>query len=146
MSKKLEGKVAVITGGNSGIGLATARRFVAEGAHVFITGRQAELDEAVKQIGMNVTGVRGDVSDLADLDRLFDTVKQRHGRLDVLFANAGVGSVAPLGSITEEHFDTIFNVNVKRVLFTAQKALPLFTDGGSIILNASSVTSKGTGR
>jgi NAD(P)-dependent dehydrogenase (short-subunit alcohol dehydrogenase family) len=94
---------------------------------------------------MNVTGVRGDVSDLADLDRLFDTVKQRHGRLDVLFANAGVGSVAPLGSITEEHFDALFNVNVKGVLFTAQKALPLFTDGGSIILNASSVTSKGTG-
>ena len=107
MSKKLEGKVAVVTGGNSGIGLATARRFVAEGAHVFITGRrQADLDEAVRQIGKNVTGVRGDVSNLADLDRLFATVKQQQGRLDVLFANAGVGALAPLGSISEEHFDS----------------------------------------
>jgi NAD(P)-dependent dehydrogenase (short-subunit alcohol dehydrogenase family) len=144
MSKKLEGKVAVITGGNSGIGLATARRFVAEGAHVFITGRrQAELEEAVRQIGRNVTGVSGDVSNLADLDRLFATVKRQHGRLDVLFANAGVGELVPLGSITEEHFDKVFNINVKGVLFTVQKALPLFTDGGSIILNASIVASKG---
>jgi NAD(P)-dependent dehydrogenase (short-subunit alcohol dehydrogenase family) len=144
MSKKLEGKVAVITGGNSGIGLATARRFVAEGAHVFITGRrQAELDEAVRQIGRNVTGVQGDVSHLADLDRLFATVKQQQGRLDVLFANAGVLAVAPLGEISEQHFDKVFNINVKGLLFTVQKALPLFTRGGSIILNASIVASKG---
>jgi NAD(P)-dependent dehydrogenase (short-subunit alcohol dehydrogenase family) len=144
MSKKLEGKVAVITGGNSGIGLAAARRFVAEGAHVFITGRrQAELDEAVTQIGRNVTGVQGDVSHLADLDRLFATVKQQQGHLDVLFANAGVLAVAPLGSITEEHFDKVFNINVKGVLFTVQKALPLFTDGGSIILNASVASVRG---
>jgi NAD(P)-dependent dehydrogenase (short-subunit alcohol dehydrogenase family) len=144
MSGKLEGKVAVITGSNSGIGLATARRFVAEGAHVFITGRrQAELDEAVAQIGRNVTGVPGDVSNLTDLDRLFATVKQQQGRLDVLFANAGVAPVVPLGSITEEHFDKVFNINVKGVLFTVQKALPLFTDGGSIILNATVAASKG---
>ena len=144
MSKKLEGKVAVITGGNSGIGLATARRFVAEGAHVFITGRrQAELDEAVTQIGRNVTGVQGDVSHLTDLDRLFATVKQQQGRLDVLFANAGVLALAPLGSISEEHFDKLFAINVKGLLFTVQKALPLFTDGGSIILNASVAASKG---
>jgi NAD(P)-dependent dehydrogenase (short-subunit alcohol dehydrogenase family) len=144
MSKKLEGKVAVITGGNSGIGLATARRFVAEGAHVFITGRrQAELDEAVRQIGQHVTGVPGDVSNLADLDRLLATVKRQQGRLDVLFANAGIPALAPLGEITEEHFDKVFHINVKGLLFTVQKALPLFTDGGSIILNASIVTSKG---
>jgi NAD(P)-dependent dehydrogenase (short-subunit alcohol dehydrogenase family) len=144
MSKKLEGKVAVITGGNSGIGLATARRFVAEGAHVFITGRrQAKLDEAVRQIGRNVTGVRGDVSHLTDLDRLFATVKQQRGQFDVLFANAAVSDFAPLGEITEEHFDRVFNINVKGLLFTVQKALPLFTDGGSIILNASIVASKG---
>jgi NAD(P)-dependent dehydrogenase (short-subunit alcohol dehydrogenase family) len=144
MSKKLEGKVAVITGGNSGIGLATARRFVAEGAHVFITGRrQVELDEAVRQVGKQVTGVQGDVSNLADLDRLFATVKQHKGHLDVLFANAGVVALAPLGEITEEHFDKVFHINVKGLLFTVQKALPLFTDGGSIILNASVVASKG---
>jgi NAD(P)-dependent dehydrogenase (short-subunit alcohol dehydrogenase family) len=134
MSKKLEGKVAVITGGNSGIGLATARWFVAEGAHVFITGRrQTELDEAVAQIGRNVTGVQGDVSRLTDLDRLFGTVKQQQGRLDVLFANAGVVALAPLGEITEEHFDQVFHINVKGLLFTVQKALPLLTDGGSTV-------------
>ena len=144
MSNKLGGKVAVITGGNSGIGLATARRFVAEGAHVFITGRrQAELGEAVTQIGRNVTGVQGDVSRLTDLDRLFATVKRQQGRLDVLFANAGVVALAPLGEITEEHFDKVFHINVKGLLFTVQKALPLLTDGGSIILNASIVASKG---
>jgi NAD(P)-dependent dehydrogenase (short-subunit alcohol dehydrogenase family) len=144
MSKKLEGKVAVITGGNSGIGLATARRFVAEGAYVFITGRrQAELDEAVRQVGKHATGVQGDVSNLADLDRLFATVKRQQGRLDVLFANAGIPALAPLGEITEEHFDNVFHINVKGVLFTVQKALPLFTAGGSIILNASIVASKG---
>jgi NAD(P)-dependent dehydrogenase (short-subunit alcohol dehydrogenase family) len=143
--KKLEGKVAVITGGNSGIGLATAQRFVAENAHVFITGRrQSELDAAVKQIGKNnVTGVQGDVSNLADLDRLYATVKQQKGRIDVLFANAGVGEFVPLGEITEDHFDKIFNINVKGLLFTVQKALPLFQDGGSIILNASIASSKG---
>jgi NAD(P)-dependent dehydrogenase (short-subunit alcohol dehydrogenase family) len=144
LSKKLEGKVAVITGGNSGIGLATARRFVAEGAHVFITGRrQPELDEAVMQIERNITGVQGDVSNLTDLDRLFAMVKQQQGHLDVLFANAGVPALAPLGEITEEHFDRVFNINVKGLLFTVQKALPLFADGGSIILNASIVASKG---
>jgi NAD(P)-dependent dehydrogenase (short-subunit alcohol dehydrogenase family) len=145
MSKKLQGKVAVITGGNSDIGLATARRFVAEGAHVFITGRrQAELHEAVKEIGRNVTGVQGDVSNRADLDRLFAAVVEEKGRLDVLFANPGVPAVAPLESITEALFDKAFNINVKGLLFTVQKALPLFTDGGSIILNASIAASKGT--
>jgi NAD(P)-dependent dehydrogenase (short-subunit alcohol dehydrogenase family) len=144
MSKKLEGKVAVVTGGNSGIGLATAKRFVAEGAHVFITGRrQAELDEAVKAIGDNVTAVQGDVSNLADLDRLFTVVKDHKGRVDILFANAGGAEFAAIGEITEEHFDKTFGVNVKGLLFTVQKALPLFTDGGSIILNASIVSSKG---
>ena len=143
MSKKLEGKVAVITGGNSGIGLATARRFVAEGAHVFITGRrQAELDEAVRQVGKHATGVQGDVSNLADLDRLFATVKRQQGRLDVLFANAGVLAVAPLGLITEEDFAKVFNINVKGLLFTVQMALSICTDGGSIILNASIAASK----
>jgi NAD(P)-dependent dehydrogenase (short-subunit alcohol dehydrogenase family) len=145
MPKKLEGKVSVITGGNSGIGLATAKRLVEEGAQVFITDRrQSELDEAVAQIGKHVIGVQGDVSHLADLDRLFATVKEQHGRLDVLFANAGVGALAPIGSISEAHFDKALNINVKGLLFTVQKALPLFTDGGSIILNASIAASKGT--
>ena len=144
ISKRLDGKIAVITGGNSGIGLATAQRFVDEGAYVFITGRrQSELDAAVTQIGKNVTGVQGDVSNLADLDRLYDTVKQQKGRIDVLFANAGVIELAPLGSITESHFDKIFNINVKGLLFTVQKALPLFQDAGSIILTASVNSSKG---
>jgi len=148
--KKLEGKVAVITGGNSGIGLATAQRFVSEGAYVFITGRrQSELDAAVKQIGKNnnnVTGVQGDVSNLADLDRLYATVKEQKGHIDILFANAGVGELAPLGEITEAHFDKTFGINVKGLLFSVQKALPLFQDdgsGGSIILNASIASSKG---
>jgi NAD(P)-dependent dehydrogenase (short-subunit alcohol dehydrogenase family) len=142
---KLEGKVAVITGGNSGIGLATAQRFVAEGAYVFITGRrQNELDGAVKQIGKNVTAVRGDVSNLADLDRLYETVKQVRGRIDILFANAGTGEFGPLGTITEEHFDKIFDANVKGLLFTVQKALPLLVDGSSVILNASIVSIKGS--
>ncbi len=143
--KKLEGKVAVVTGGNSGIGLATAQRFVAEGAYVFITGRrQNELDAAVELIGENVTGVQGDVSNLADLDRLYETVKAQKGRVDIVFANAGGGEFAPLGEITEEHFDKAFNSNVKGLLFTVQKALPLFQEGGSIILNASIVSIKGT--
>src|SRR5512133_3321987 len=145
--KKLEGKVAVITGGSSGIGLATAQRFVEDGAYVFITGRrQSELDVAVKQIGKNnnnVTGIQGDVSNLADLDRLYAAVKEQKGRIDILFANAGVGELAPLGEITEAHFDKTFSINVKGVLFTVQKALPIFQDGGSIILNASIASSKG---
>jgi|SRR4051794_1816414 len=144
--KRLEGKVAVITGGNSGIGLATAQRFVTEeGAYVFITGRrQSELDAAVKQIGKNVTGVQGDVSKLADLDRLYAAVKEQKGSIDILFANAGVVELAPLEAITEAHFDKTFGINVKGVLFTVQKALPLFHDnGGSIILNASTAASKG---
>ena len=140
---KLEGKVAVITGSSSGIGLATARRFVSEGAYVYITGRrQSELDAAVRQIGKNVTAVQGDVSQLADLDRLYATVKQQHGRLDIVFANAGIGKVTALGEISEAHFDNTFNVNVKGLLFTVQKALPLLQDGGSIILNASNSTTK----
>lgn len=144
ITKHLEGKIAVITGGNSGIGLATAQRFVEEGAFVFITGRrQSELDTAVKQIGKNVTGVQGDVSNLDDLDRLYKTVKQQKGRIDVLFANAGTIGLLPLGSITEHHFDQMFSVNVKGLLFTVQKALPLFQDGGSIILNGSVNGSKG---
>jgi NAD(P)-dependent dehydrogenase (short-subunit alcohol dehydrogenase family) len=141
---RLEGKVAVITGGNSGIGLATAQRFVSDGAYVFITGRrQSELDAAVKQIGKNVSSVQGDVSNLADLDRLYATVKEQKGHIDVLFANAGVGELVPLEAITEAHFDKIFGINVKGLLFTVQKALPLFQDGGSIILNASIAASKG---
>jgi NAD(P)-dependent dehydrogenase (short-subunit alcohol dehydrogenase family) len=141
---KLDGKVAVVTGGNSGIGLATAKRFAAEGAKVVITGRrQAELDKAIAEVGHGAIGVQGDVSKLADLDRLYATVKEKHGRVDILFANAGGGKFAPLGSITEEHFDREFNINVKGLLFTVQKALPLFTDGGSIILNASIVSIKG---
>jgi NAD(P)-dependent dehydrogenase (short-subunit alcohol dehydrogenase family) len=144
MSRKLEGKVAVVTGGTTGIGLATAKRFVAEGAHVFITGRrQNELDAAVKSIGDNVTGIQGDVSNLADLDRLYATIKREKGRVDVVFANAGGGVFAPLGQITEAHFDKAFNINVKGLLFTVQKALPLMPDGGSIILNASIVSIKG---
>ena len=144
MAKKLEGKVAVITGGSSGIGLATAKTFVDEGAYVFIMGRrQAELDSAVKHIGRNVTAVRGDVSNLGDLDRLYDTVRKQKDRVDILFANAGIGELAPLGTITEEHYDKVFNVNVKGLLFTVQKALPLFKDGGSILLNASVAGSKG---
>lgn len=141
---KLAGKVAVITGGNSGIGLATAQRFVAEGAYVYITGRrQSELDAAVKLIGKNVTGVQGDVSKMADLDRLYATVKQQHGHVDVVFANAGFGDLAPLGAISEEHFDKTFDINVKGLLFTVQKALPLMPDGGSIILTASTTSIKG---
>src|ERR1700691_2614393 len=144
MSGKLEGKVAVVTGANSGIGLATAKRFVEEGAYVFITGRrQSELDAAVKEIGKNVTGVQGDVAKLSDLDKLYDAVKGKTGRIDILFANAGVAELAPLGEITEEQFDRTFDTNVKGLLFTVQKALPLIPDGGSIILNASVVASKG---
>ena len=141
---KLEAKIALITGGNSGIGLATAKRFVNEGAYVFITGRRKEeLNAAVKEIGKNVTAVQGDVSNLADLDRLFAQIKKEKGKLDIVFANAGVAKYSPLGKITEEFYDSIFDINVKGVLFTVQKALPLLRDGASIILNASIVASKG---
>lgn len=144
MSKKLDGKVAVITGGSTGMGLATAKRFVEEGAYVYITGRrQAELDAAVKSIGRNITGVQGDVSNLVDLDRLYRTVQKEKGTLDVLFANAGGGELAPLGGITEEHFDKIFATNVKGLLFSVQKALPLLKDRASIILNSSIAAHKG---
>ena len=140
---KLEGKIALITGGNSGIGLATAKQFVNEGAYVFITGRrEPELAQAVKEIGRNVTGVQGDVANLADLDRLFAQVKREKGKLDIVFANAGGAKFAPLGKITEEHYDALFSGNVKGLLFTVQKALPLLPDGASIILNASVVASK----
>jgi len=140
MSQKLAGKVAVITGGSSGIGLATAKQFVNEGAYVFITGRrQSELDAAVKEIGQNVTGIQGDVAKLTDIDRIYAAVKEQKGKVDIVFANAGIGEFAPFGQITEEHFDKHFAVNVKGLLFTVQKALPLLTEGGSVILNASIV-------
>ena len=145
MPKKLEGKTAVITGGTEGIGLATAKLFVQEGAYVFITGRrQKELDEAVKAIGVNVAGVQGDIAQLADLDRLYETVAQTKKRIDIVFANAGVGEFAPFGTVTEDHFDRLFNINVRGTLFTVQKALPLLNDGGSIILNGSVASVKGT--
>lgn len=141
---KLEGKIALVTGGNSGIGLATAKQFVGEGAHVFITGRrEQELSAAAKDIGSNVTTVQGDVSKLDDLDRLFARIRPEKGRLDVLFANAGIAKYGRLGEISEEFFDSIFDINVKGVLFTVQKALPLMPDGAAIILNASVVGSKG---
>ena len=141
---KLEGKIALVTGATSGIGLATAKRFVDEGAYVFITGRRdKELTAAAEEIGRNVTGVQGDVSDLDDLDRLFAKIKQVKGRLDIVFANAGTAKYAPLGEITEEFFDSLFDVNVKGLLFTVQKALPLLKDGASIVLCASVVASKG---
>lgn len=141
---RLAGKIALVTGGNSGIGLATAKRFVDEGAHVFVTGRRNEqLAAAVKAIGKNATGVAADVSKPADLDRLFDQIKREKGRLDIVFANAGTAKYARLGEITEELYDSTFDTNVKGVLFTVQKALPLLSDGASIILNASIVGSKG---
>lgn len=144
MSKRLEGKIALVTGGSTGIGLATAQEFVAEGAYVFITGRrQAELDEAVRKIGSNVTGVQGDTGSLSDLDNLYERIKQMKGHLDIIFANAGGGSFAPLGSITEEQYTSTFDRNVKGLIFTVQKALPLMPDGASIILNASTTTAKG---
>jgi NAD(P)-dependent dehydrogenase (short-subunit alcohol dehydrogenase family) len=141
---KLAGKVAVITGGSSGMALASAKLFVEEGAYVFITGRkQEQLDEAVKLIGRNVTGVRGDAANLDDLDRLFDTVKREKGKIDVLFASAGQGEAVPLGEITEQHFDAAFNVNARGTLFTVQKALPLLNDGASIIMTGSNASVKG---
>ena len=144
MSRKLEGKIAIVTGGSTGIGLATAKRFASEGAHVIVTGlRQAELDAAVSEIG-NATGIQVDSSNMAELDALFDWVKSEKGRIDVLFVNAGVGSMLPLGKITEEHYDDTFGSNVKGVLFTVQKALPLLADGASVILNGSTAASGGT--
>jgi NAD(P)-dependent dehydrogenase (short-subunit alcohol dehydrogenase family) len=141
---KLDGKIALVTGGNSGIGLATAKQFVREGAYVFITGRRdPDLAAAVKEIGTNVTGVRGDVSNLGDLDRLAAQIKHEKGKLDIVFANAGVAKPAPFGEITEELYDEIFDINVKGLLFTVQKMLPLLPDGASIILNSSIVASKG---
>ena len=143
--EKLKGKIAVITGATSGMALATAKLFVEEGAYVFITGRrQAQLDAAVKEIGKNVMGVQGDAGNLADLDRLYETVKTKKGNIDIVFASAGVGDFnVPIGSITEESFDKAFNVNVRGTLFTIQKALPLMRDGGSIILNGSIASVKG---
>jgi NAD(P)-dependent dehydrogenase (short-subunit alcohol dehydrogenase family) len=141
---KLDGKISLITGGNSGIGLATAKEFVHEGAYVFITGRRdPELAAAVKEVGRHVTGIQGDVSNLGDLDRLFAQIKREKGKLDIVFANAGVATHARFGTITEEHYDSIFNINVKGLLFTVQKALPLMPDGASIILNASIAASRG---
>jgi NAD(P)-dependent dehydrogenase (short-subunit alcohol dehydrogenase family) len=144
MTKKLDGKVAVITGGSTGIGLATAKRFAAEGAYVFITGRrQAELDAAEKEIGSHAVGVKADVASMADLAHLFDTVKAAKGHIDVLFANAGVYEFTPFGSITEAAYNRMFDINVKGVLFTVQQAMPLMANGGSIILTGSVVGSKG---
>ena len=140
----LQGKIAVITGGSSGIGLATAKRFVKEGAYVFITGRrQAELDKAVAEIGGNVTAVQGDVSNLDDLDRLYKEVAAKKGKLDVLFANAGIVEPKPTAAVSPEHYDKTFDVNARGVFFAVQKALPLMKDGGSIILSGSGVWQKG---
>jgi NAD(P)-dependent dehydrogenase (short-subunit alcohol dehydrogenase family) len=146
MTNRFNNKVVVITGGTSGIGLASAKAFATEGASVFITGRRQDaLDAAINQIGGRVTGVRGDMANLADIDRLYDAVQQQHAQIDVVFANAGGGELAPLGAITEEHFEKTFGSNVKGVLFTVQKALPLLRDGGSVILTASTTSIKGTG-
>ena len=144
MSTPFAGKIALVTGGNSGIGLATAKRLAAEGAAVFVTGRrQAELNAAVEEIGHGAVGLQGDVSSLADLDRAYDAIRKAHGRLDVLFANAGVFEVAPVDEATEESFDRQFDINVKGLFFTVQKALPLMVNGGAIVLNASVVATKG---
>jgi NAD(P)-dependent dehydrogenase (short-subunit alcohol dehydrogenase family) len=146
LEAKLDGKIALITGGSSGIGLATAKRFVAEGAYVCITGRrETELAAAVKAIGKNVKALKGDVSNLDDLDRILAVIKQDKGRLDIVFANAGIAKYAALGEITEELYDAIFDINVKGMLFTVQKALPLMPDGAAIILTSSVVGSKGLG-
>jgi NAD(P)-dependent dehydrogenase (short-subunit alcohol dehydrogenase family) len=143
-SQKLAGKVALVTGGTAGIGLATAQRFVAEGAYVFITGRrQAELDAAVQLLGHQAFGVRSDISSLADLDQLFAVIKAQKGTLDVLVANAGIAQVASLEAVTEAHFNYHFDINVKGTLFTVQKALPLLRDGSSVIVMSSIVGSKG---
>lgn len=144
MTTKLAGTIALVTGGSSGIGFATAKRFIDEGAQVVITGRrQSELDLAVQDLGGDILGIRGDISNLADLDHLYETIRERFGRLDILFANAGGGAFASLGDITEDHFDKYFRINVKGTLFTVQKALPLMTQGGAIVLNGSMVSIKG---
>lgn len=144
MTKRFENKVVVITGGTDGIGLTTAKSFAAEGAHVYITGRRQErLDEALRKIGNGAVGVQGDVSDLSDLDRLYERVTQDHGRLDVVVANAGVSESAPIGSIEEDHFDRVFDINVKGTVFTVQKALPLMSAGGAVVLTGSGAGSKG---
>jgi NAD(P)-dependent dehydrogenase (short-subunit alcohol dehydrogenase family) len=144
MTQKLAEKIALITGGSSGLGFATAQRFVAEGAHVFITGRrQRELDAATQQLGSSATGVRSDISKLADLDRLFATIQKEKGRLDIVFANAGGGAFVPLDQVTEEHFDKYFGINVKGTLFTVQKAARLMTEGGAIVINGSVASIKG---
>jgi NAD(P)-dependent dehydrogenase (short-subunit alcohol dehydrogenase family) len=141
MALKLDGKVAVITGGSSGLGLATARRFVDEGAYVFITGRrQKELDEVVRSIGRNISAVQGDMAVLSDIQRLYATVREQKGKVDIVFANAGTGAFGSLGQITEQHFDSQFDLNVKGLLFTVQEALPLLQDGGAVVLNASIVS------
>ncbi|MEM7504526.1 MAG: glucose 1-dehydrogenase [Pseudomonadota bacterium] len=146
MSQKLQDKIALVTGGNSGIGLATAREYAAEGATVIITGRnQSGLEQAVAEIGGNSYSVRGDVTNLEDLDRLFGVLKDRHGKIDILFANAGIAEVAPIDAVSEDFFNRHFDINVKGLFFTVQKALPLLSDGGSIILNASIVGTKGFG-
>jgi NAD(P)-dependent dehydrogenase (short-subunit alcohol dehydrogenase family) len=145
MTDRFDNKVVVVTGGTSGIGLATAKAFAAEGARVFVTGRRQEaLDTAVEQIGGRVTGVQGDMAKLADIDRLYDAVQQQHAQIDVIFANAGGGTMLPLGAITEDQFDTTFGTNVKGVLFTVQKALPLLKDGASIVLTGSTAGATGT--
>jgi NAD(P)-dependent dehydrogenase (short-subunit alcohol dehydrogenase family) len=142
---KLEGKIAVVTGGSTGIGLATAKLFAAEGAKVVVTGRRAaELDAATAAIGADAFAVQGDVAKLDDLDRLYAEVKERYGRIDILFANAGLARLAPLEAVDEAHFDLLFDVNVRGLLFTVQKALPLFSQGGAIVLNSSVVNTKGT--
>jgi NAD(P)-dependent dehydrogenase (short-subunit alcohol dehydrogenase family) len=146
MTNILQNKIAIITGGSSGIGLATAKRFVAEGAFVFITGRrQAELDNAAQEIGSNVTAIQADSSNLADLDRVYETIKASKGRIDIVVANAGNLEHAPIGKVTEEHFDKLFSVNVRGLLFTVQKALPLMPDGAAVVLMSSTVASKGLG-
>jgi NAD(P)-dependent dehydrogenase (short-subunit alcohol dehydrogenase family) len=145
MNMRLQGKIAVVTGANSGIGLATAKRFAEEGARVFMTGRRKEqLDAAVREVGGNARGVQGDIANLGDLDRLYEIVKAEAGHLDIVFANAGGGEFAPLGAITEEHYDRTFDINVKGTLFTVQKALPLLKDGSSVILTGSTTGSTGT--
>jgi len=145
MTNRFEDKVVVVTGGTSGIGLATAKAFAAEGASVFVTGRrQAALDAALRAIGGKVVGVQGDMSRLEDIDRLYDAVQQRHAHIDVVFANAGGGELAPLGAITEAHYQQTFDTNVKGVLFTVQKALPLLRDGGAIVVTSSTTSVTGT--
>lgn len=145
MTSRFENKVVVVTGGTSGIGLATAAAFAREGASLIITGRRQEaLDAAVRTIGDRVTAVRADMASLADIDRLYDAIRQKHAQIDAVFANAGGGEFAPLGAITEEHFDRTFDTNVKGVLFTVQKALPLLKDGGAVVLNASTTSISGT--